>query len=194
MYTLLLGLVIFFAVHSVSIVAPQWRHRTVLRMGVPLWRAFYSLLSLGGLLLIIRGFALSRAAPVVLYAPGVRLHLIVSALMLPVFPLLFSTYLPGRIRSAARHPTLVAIKLWAVAHLLANGTLADVLLFGSFLAWAVLDRISLKRRPARPVAGAPPGKWNDLLAIVLGLAVYALFVGWAHWRLFGVAPLVWQAD
>ncbi len=194
MYTLLLGLVIFFAVHSVSIVAPQWRDRMALRLGASLWRALYSLLSLGGLLLIIRGFALSRAAPVVLYAPGVRPHLMVSVLMLPVFPLLFAAYLPGRIRSAARHPMLVAIKLWAVAHLLANGTLADVLLFGSFLAWAVLDRISLKRRPARPVAGAPPGKWNDLLAIALGLAVYALFVGWAHRQLFGVAPLVWQAD
>jgi uncharacterized membrane protein len=84
---------------------------------------------------------------------------------------------------------LAAVKFWALAHLLANGTLADVLLFGSFLAWAVVDRISLKRRPAQVLRTAPPGRWNDAIAIALGLVVYALFLGWAHLRLFGVSPL-----
>ena len=91
--------------------------------------------------------------------------------MLPVFVLLFAAYLPGRIASATRHPMLLAIKLWAVAHLLANGTLADLLLFGGFLAWAVADRISVKRRPRTPpprTAGG--GRFNDLIAIVGGLA------------------------
>lgn len=189
MITLLLGLVIFLGIHSVSILAPAWRDRVAARLGAGAWRGVYSLLSLVGLLLIIHGFALARAAPVVLYTPGPTLHRIAAVLMLPVFPLLFAAYLPGRIQAAARHPMLVAIKLWAVAHLLANGLAADVLLFGAFLAWAVFDRISLKRRPLRPVPGAPPGKWNDLLAIVLGLGVYALLVLWAHQRLFGVSPL-----
>jgi uncharacterized membrane protein len=189
MFILLLGLVIFFAGHSVSIVAPHWRERMALRLGLPLWRVLYSLASIGGLALMIQGFARARAAPIVLYTPPATLHFIAIALMLPVFPLLFAAYLPGRIQSVARHPMLVAIKLWATAHLLANGTAADVLLFGGFLAWAVFDRISIKRRPVRPVPGAPPGRWNDLLAVVLGLVVYGLLVGWAHQRLFGVSPL-----
>ena len=112
--------------------------------------------------------------------------------MLPVFPLLFAAYLPGRIRSAAKHPMLLAVKLWATAHLLANGTLADVLLFGGFLAWAVADRISVKRRPAveaHEVPAAPPRPANDAIAVVGGLAVYAVFVFWAHRWLIGVSPL-----
>jgi len=111
-------------------------------------------------------------------------------LMLPVFPLFIAAYLPGRIKTAAKHPMLAAVKFWAFAHLLANGTLADVLLFGGFLAWAVVDRISLKRRstPQAPPS-APPGRWNDAIAVVLGLAIYALLIGWAHARLFGVSPL-----
>jgi uncharacterized membrane protein len=83
---------------------------------------------------------------------------------------------------------LAAVKFWAFGHLLATGLLADVLLFGGFLAWAVVDRISLKRRTQTPKT-APPGRFNDLIAVVLGLALYALFIGWAHVRLFGVSPL-----
>ncbi len=109
--------------------------------------------------------------------------------MLPVFPLLFATYLPGRIRTAVKHPMLVATKTWALAHLLANGMLADVLLFGGFLAWAVADRISLKRRVVRPVAGAPPSPWNDAIAIVGGLALYGITLFWLHRVLIGV-PLL----
>jgi uncharacterized membrane protein len=106
-------------------------------------------------------------------------------LMIPVFPLLFATYLPGRLKSMAKHPMLLAIKFWALAHLLANGTLADVMLFGSFLAWAVADRISLKRRVPRPLPGPSPSLRNDMIAVIGGLAVYALFILWAHARLFG---------
>jgi uncharacterized membrane protein len=189
MGTLIAGLTVFFASHSISIVAPEWRDRMAARIGMRAWRGLYSLASLAGLALIIHGFALSRAAPIVLYTPGRALHLAAVVLMVPVFPLLFAAYLPGRIRTAARHPMLVAIKLWAVAHLLANGMAADVLLFGGFLAWAVIDRISLKRRPVKASVGAKPGRWNDLLAIVLGLAVYALMLCCVHQRLLGVAPL-----
>jgi uncharacterized membrane protein len=189
MTTLVLGLFVFFAAHSVAIIAPRWRDRMALRLGLPLWQALYSLLSFAGLLLIIRGFSLARVAPVVLYTPGAALHAIATLLMVPVFTLLLATYLPGRIQSAARHPMLVAVKLWALAHLLANGTAADVLLFGSFLAWAVFDRISYKRWPARVGRGAAPGRWNDALAVITGLALYALMIAWAHQRLFGVTPL-----
>jgi uncharacterized membrane protein len=109
--------------------------------------------------------------------------------MLPVFPLLLAAYLPGRIRDAAKHPLLAATKFWALAHLLVNGTLADVLLFGGFLAWAVADRISLKRRLQRPIQMAPPGPRNDAIAVVGGLLLFVLFLTWAHIAAFGVSPL-----
>jgi uncharacterized membrane protein len=186
--TLILGLVIFLGTHSVSILAPAWRDATAAKLGPMAWRAAYSLLSIVGFLLIIRGYAAARLDPVVIYQPPVFLRHVAALLMLPVFPLLLAAYLPGRIKTATKHPMLAATKAWATAHLLANGMLADVLLFGGFLAWAIADRISAGKRPARPLPGAPPSKFNDLIAIVGGLAVYAVFVTWAHARLFGVAP------
>ena len=189
MHVLIAGLLLFFGTHSISIVAPYWRDRFVARIGPNAWRAMYSLVSLVALLLIIRGFAAARAAPLVWYTPAAWTHGLVRVLMLPVFPLLLAAYIPGRIQAAAKHPLLAAIKLWAFAHLLANGTAADVLLFGGFLAWAVIDRISMKRRPVRAVPGLPASKWNDAIVVVAGLGLYALFVYWAHLRLFGVSPL-----
>jgi len=189
MQTLLIGLLLFLGAHSVAIVAPQWRDRMALRLGAQLWRGLYSLLSLTGLLLIIHGFALARATPIVWYVPAAGLRAVTRVLMLPVFPLLLAAYLPGRIQKAAKHPLLAAVKLWAFAHLLSNGNAADVLLFGGLLVWAVTDRISLKRRPARAVPGAKPSRWNDLIAIGLGLVLYWMFMNWAHLKLIGVSPL-----
>ena len=108
---------------------------------------------------------------------------------LTLFPLFLAAYLPGRIQRLTKHPMLVATKLWAVAHLLANGMLADVVLFGAFLAWAVADRISLKRREPVPVPGAPASRWNDLIAVVAGLGLYLAFVFGAHRWLIGVSPM-----
>jgi uncharacterized membrane protein len=187
---LIAGLVLFLGVHSVAIVAPSFRTRTIQRMGEGAWKGLYALISLAGFVLICYGFGLARQAPVVLYSPPIWLHHLALLVMLPVFPLLIAAYLPGRIKTAAKHPMLAAVKFWAFAHLLANGSLADVLLFGGFLAWAVGDRISVKRRAMPQVLRtAPPGPWNDAIAVVLGLAVYALLIGWAHVRLFGVSPL-----
>ena len=118
--------------------------------------------------------------------------MLAAVLMLPVFVLLLSAYLPGRIQRAAKHPMLAATKLWALAHLLANGGLADVVLFGAFLAWAVADRVSLKRRASAGLLRAPhtfgPGKANDAIALVGGLLLYAVFAFWAHGFLIGVRP------
>jgi uncharacterized membrane protein len=186
---LIIGLVIFLGVHSVAIVSLDFRNQALARLGEGGWKGAYGLISLIGFVLICYGFGLARQAPVFLYFPPTWLRQVALIIMLPVFPLLFASYLPGRIKTAAKHPMLAAVKFWALAHLLANGTLADVLLFGAFLAWAVVDRISLKRRPAQVLRTAPPGRWNDAIAIVLGLAVYALFIGWAHRYLFGVSPL-----
>jgi uncharacterized membrane protein len=187
---LIAGLVLFLGVHSVAIIAPSLRARTIQRLGEGAWKGLYALISLVGFVLICYGFGLARQAPVILYAPPIWLRHVALLIMLPVFPLALAAYLPGRIKTAAKHPMLAAVKFWALAHLLANGSLADVLLFGGFLAWAVADRISLKRRSAPQVPPtAPPGPWNDAIAVVLGLAVYALLIGWAHARLFGVSPL-----
>ena len=189
MGVLILGLVLFLAVHSISIVNEPWRDRLAAKMGERSWQGLYSLASLIGFGLIVWGYGLARYDPVPLYLPPVWLRHIALLLMVPVFPLLLAAYLPGRIQAKVKHPMLAAIKLWAFAHLLANGMLADVLLFGGFLAWAVVDRISLKRRTLRPVDGAPPSRWNDLIAMIGGLALYVAFVLWLHLWLIGVAPI-----
>lgn len=187
---LIFGLVLFLGVHSVAIVSPAWRARMIHRMGEGPWKGLYALLSLAGFILICYGFGVARQAPGILYSPPAWLRHVALFVMLPVFPLVLAAYLPGRIKSAAKHPMLAAVKMWAFAHLLANGSAADVLLFGGFLAWAVMDRISLKRRSAPQVLRtAPPRAWNDAVAVVLGLAIYALFICFAHVRLFGVSPL-----
>ena len=188
MAVLIAGLVVFLGIHSVAIFAPELRTRTVGRWGEGPWKAAYGLISLIGFALLVYGFAKARQSPLVLYTPPHWMRHVALLFMLPVFPLILAAYLPGRIKAAAKHPMLAAVKFWAFGHLLANGLLADVLLFGGFLAWAVVDRISLKRR-TQSIKTAPAGRYNDLLAIVLGLALYALFIGWAHVLLFGVSPL-----
>jgi uncharacterized membrane protein len=189
MTLLVLGLVLFLGMHSVGIVAPGWRDAQVARRGEGAWKGIYSVVSLVGFVLLVYGYGVARQSPIVLYTPPAALRHVALLLLLPVFVLLFAAYLPGRIRTAAKHPMLLATKLWAAGHLLANGTLADVLLFGGFLAWAVADRISMKRRPVRAVPGAPAGPLNDVIAVVGGLAVYALFLFWAHEWMIGVRPV-----
>ena len=192
MLVFVVGLIVFLGIHSVSIVAPGWRTATLARLGERRWKGLYSVAAGVGLALLIVGYGMARRDPVVLYTPPAALRHLALVVMLPVFPLLFAPYLPGRIRAAAKHPLLLAVKFWALAHLLANGTLADVLLFGGFLAWAVADRISVKRRPAveaHEVPAAPQGPANDAIAIVGGLLVYAVFIFWAHRWMIGVSPL-----
>ena len=182
---LIAGLIAFLGIHSVSIIAPAWRDAVAARLGNG-WRLLYSLDSIIGLALIIYGYGLARAMPTILYVPPLWLRYVAVFLMLFVFPLLLAAYLPGRIKQATKHPMLAATKIWATAHLLANGALADVVLFGAFLIWAVADRISLKRRAPRPIATLPATSANDLIAIVGGLAIYALFVLWLHLEWIGV--------
>lgn len=189
MAVLIAGLVIFLGVHSIAIVSPDLRSRAAARLGEGGWKGLYGLLSLAGFVLLVWGFGLARETPVVLYTPPGWMRHVTFLFMLPVFPLLLAAYLPGRIKTATKHPMLAAVKFWAFAHLLSNGTLADVLLFGGFLAWAVVDRISLKRRPPQRIRTAPPRAINDVIAVVLGLVLYGFFIGWAHLRLFGVSPL-----
>ena len=189
MSALLLGLVIFFTMHSVSIVNDPWRDRMVAQIGLWPWKGLYALVSTVGFVLIVMGYGLARQTPVPVYLPPVWLRPVAMLLLVPVFPLLLATYLPSRTKTVTKHPMLLATQLWAVAHLLANGMLADVLLFGAFLVWAVLDRISMKRRAPRPVPAVPPSRANDIIAVVGGLALYVAFILWLHGWLIGV-PLI----
>jgi uncharacterized membrane protein len=192
MTLLILGLLIFLGLHSVSIFAPAWRDAQVAQRGENAWKGIYSLLSIVGFALLVYGYGQSRLAPVVLYTPPTALRHVALLLMVPVFVLLLAAYLPGRIKTAAKHPMLLATKLWATAHLLANGNLGDVLLFGGFLAWAVLDRIAVGKRTVqrKPVVTAAPSRMNDVLAIVGGLVLYVVVIAWAHQRFIGVPPLL----
>jgi uncharacterized membrane protein len=183
---LLAGLVIFLGVHSISIVSYSWRDRTVARHGAAIWRGLYALASIIGLVLIFYGYGQARSAPVILYVPPLWVRDTMIMFMPLVFPLVFAAYFPGVIGMIVKHPMLTGVKLWATLHLTVNGSLADVLLFGSVLAWAVVDRISLKRRPARPIRTAPPWKWNDAIAIGLGFGVYALMLAGGHAWLTGM--------
>ena len=173
-----------------TIVNPAWRDRVAERIGDNAWRGLYSVAAIGGLALLVVGYGLAREQPIILYIPPVWLRNVVVGLMVFVFPLLMAAYIPGRIQTAAKHPMLVAIKLWAVLHLLANGSLADVLLFGSFLLWAVADRIALKRRPPRFVVQARQSKYNDAIAVVAGVGIYAVFVFGAHRLITGIPAVL----
>ena len=188
MFLLLLGLIIFFAVHSISIVNEPWRNAMLERMGPAGWRLAYSVVALIGLVLIVYGYGLARQQPLLVYMPTLWMHRIAVVLLIPVTILLLATYLPGRISAAAKHPMLLAIKLWALAHLLANGMVSDLFLFGSFLVWAVIGRISMKRRQPRSISLLEPSTRNDVIAIVGGLLLYGFIVLWLHGVLFGVAP------
>ena len=186
---LLIGLLLFLGVHSISIIGPQWRDDFVRRVGAGPWRGLYSLISLVGLLMLVHGYGLARQAPQLFYVPPVWARHFAALLLLPVFPLLFAAYLPGRIKTKVRHPMLLAVAIWAGAHLLTNGNVADVMLFGGFLFWAILDLASFKYRASRPIRTASPRPLNDGIAIALGLLAYSSFVLWLHVRLIGVAPL-----
>ena len=189
MLVLVLGLVLFLGMHSVLIVNPGIRARVVASKGEGAWMGSYTAVSIVGLVLTIWGYGLARHNPTLLYVPPAGLRHLALLLMLPVFPLLIATYFPGRIKAAVRHPMLIAVLLWAAAHLMANGMLADLVLFGSFLVWAALDLASMRRRTAKPVPALKARGANDIIAVVGGLLVYGLFIGGLHRWLIGVAPI-----
>lgn len=183
------GLVLFFAAHFVSIVNDSWRNEMVGRIGVLPWKILYSVVSLAGLVLIIWGYGCARMDSPVLYVSPVWLHYVSAVLMLAVFPLFAAAFLPGRIKCATKHPMLAGTKIWAFSHLLANGALVDVLLFGSFLVWAVVGRISMKHREQRPVPELAPAPRNDAIAMAVGLGIYVVFALFLHRWLIGVPAM-----
>jgi uncharacterized membrane protein len=189
MLKLIIGLVLFFGMHSASVVALPLRDG--LAASKPLvWKAVYSLVSLAGFVLIIFGYAEARTEPIILYTPPAWLYYVPAILLLPMFILLLAPYFPGWISRTTRHPQLIAAKSWALTHLLVNGALADVLLFSSFVLWGGAVRLSLKYREPRPLPSASTSKANDVMLVIVGLAAYFVFVHWAHQAWFGVDPLI----
>jgi uncharacterized membrane protein len=192
MWLLLVGLGLFFVAHLVP-TRPDLRARLVARFGAGRYSGLFSVVSLVALAMIVWGYGrmqgLARGNPQVWDPPAWNKH-VTMLLMVPALILLVAAYVPSRIRNATGHPMLIAIMMWALGHLLANGDLASLLLFGSFLAYAVYDRISVGRRHALgPLGEAKGGLPGDVAAIAGGLVLYALLLFWGHQKLTGV-PLL----
>lgn len=187
MTALILGLLLFIAAHASRLVAEGPREAFIRRHGPLAWKAAHSLVSALGLGLIVIGYAAARAEPVLLWSPPPATRHVAALLTLPAFILLAAAYVPGNaLRARLGHPMTLAVKLWALAHLLANGSLADLLLFGSLLAWSVLLFRAARRRPAAPPA---PSRPLALVGVLLaGLGAWALFAFHLHAAWIGVAP------
>lgn len=187
---LILGLLIFLGSHSVRIFAEPWRGARIAAMGLNAWKGVYSIVAIIGFVLIVWGYGLARSAPVVLFSPPVWTKHVAALLTIPAFILLAAAYVPGtRIKRAVGHPMVAGVKAWAFAHLLANGTLADVVLFGSFLVWAIVDYIAARRRDRAAGTVYVVGPiTRDVAAVVVGLAAWAAFAFWLHAALIGVRP------
>jgi uncharacterized membrane protein len=187
MALLIIGIVVFLGLHLLPTVS-GWREKLVGRLGENGYKALFSLLSVAGFVLLVYGFA---TAPVIqVWSPPGWTRWVAIVLMLPAFIFLVAAYVPGQIKAKLTHPFLVSIKTWALAHLIANGDLASIILFGSFMVYAVYDRITLKRRQPTSLIGVPKtgGPRKDLIAVVLGTVLYVVFLAWLHPLLIGSTP------
>ena len=190
MTALVLGLLLFLGAHSVRIVADPWRTRMLARLGEGGWKGVYSLLSALGLALIVWGYAQARLQPVALWAPmGWARHL-AGLLTLAAFVLMAAAYVPGNgLKARLHHPMVLGVKVWALAHLLANHTLADLLLFGGFLLWAVLCFRAARRRDAAAGTLYPAGQASrTAITVAVGIGAWAVFAFWVHAAWLGVRP------
>lgn len=190
MGTLILGVLVFLGVHALRAVAPAARDRLLGRLGEGPYKALYGLVAIAGLVLIVMGYGAARSTPTVLWTPPVWTRHLAGLLMVPAMILLAAAYVPGnRLRARFGHPMVLGVKTWAVAHLLANGTLADVILFGSFLVWGVVVYIRSRRRDraqGRTYPAVGPGR--DVAAVAAGLLLWVALAFWLHAVLFGVRP------
>lgn len=187
---LIFGLVLFLGVHSVRIVADDWRTQTRARMGEGAYKGVYSLLSLIGFGLIIWGFGVARETPVVLWAPPVGMRHAASLLTLIAFVFCAAAYVPRNgIKARLHHPMVLGVKAWALAHLMSTGSLAHVVLFGGFLVWAVLDFISARKRDRAAGTSYPAGTLaGTAVTVGVGAVAWAAFAMWLHGLLIGIRP------
>ena len=190
MSALILGLVIFLGVHSVRVFADDWRTGARQRMGANAYKGLYSVASVLGLVLIVWGYSMARMQPVLLWSTPVWTRHAAALLTLLAMVLLVAAYVPGNgIKARLHHPMVLSVKTWALAHLLANGMLADLVLFGSFLVWAAMSfRAARQRDRVGQMVYAPGRLLPTLLTIALGFVVWAVLAFWAHAALIGVRP------
>ena len=195
MTTLLLGLALFLGIHSVRIVADDWRTRFIARRGAMTWKGVYTVIAIAGFVLICVGFGQARQQPLVLWSPPRWTHDLAALLTLVAFILVTAAYVPGNgIKARTKDPMILGVKCWAAGHLLANGTLADVVLFGAFLAWAVLDFRAVRQRrgAGKEPAIAAPKRGRSAITVVVGVLAWMLFAFHLHLPLIGVMPVSWH--
>jgi uncharacterized membrane protein len=190
MYLLITGLIIFLGSHSCRIFAEPWRNHMIDRLGEVKWKGLYTIISLIGLILVVIGYGQARQAPIVLWQPAT--YLIHIAILLNLVAFIFlagSSPSNNAIRLKLKHPMILGVKVWALAHLLANGTLVDLILFGSFLLWAVLDFRSARKRPIHMPENAAISTKATITVVVTGIVIWAAFIFGLHQYLIGVSPL-----
>ena len=187
---LIAGLVLFLGVHSTRVFANKWRNQTVARMGEKPFKGIYALLSIAGFVLLVWGYGQARQQGVMLWMPPTAMRHIASLLTLIAFVLLAATYVPrNQIKAKLHHPMVLATKVWALAHLLANGSLAATVLFGSFLVWSVLLFAASRRRDRREQKAYPDGTASmTAVTVAVGVVAWAVFAFWLHRVLIGVSP------
>ncbi|MBP6020668.1 MAG: NnrU family protein [Burkholderiaceae bacterium] len=190
MTILILGLIIFLGIHSTRIVAEAWRTKQLARLGTSPWKGIYSLVSVVGLGLIIWGFGLARLSPVLIWTPPIAMRHIASLLTLFAFVLITAAYLPrNSIKAKLHHPMMLGVMAWAIGHLLANGTLADIILFASFLVWSFLAHNAARQRDRITHTTYPAGTAaSTILTVLIGLIAWAVFAFLLHGPLIGVRP------
>lgn len=191
MTVLILGLLVFLGVHSLRIVADDWRARQLARLGEMRWKGLYALVSLIGFVLLCWGFGLARQQPVSLYVPPLALRHLNALFTLLAFVLVAAAYVPrNHLKAKFGHPMLLGVKTWAFGHLLATGMLRDVVLFGALLLWAVVLFIVSRRRDRRTGTVYPAGTLGgDAVVVVTGVAAWIVFAFWLHLWLIGVKPM-----
>jgi uncharacterized membrane protein len=188
---LIVGLIVFLGLHSVRVFADGWRSSRIATWGEGRWKGLYSLGSLVGFALIVWGYSMARKAPVVLWnAPDWSRHA-TALLVLLAFILIAAAYSPpNHFKAALGHPMLLGTKAWAAGHLLSNGNLADLLLFGTFLVWAIVTFRSARIRDRLAHVTYPAGTARGtIIALVAGIVVWAAFAFYLHGLLIGVRPL-----
>lgn len=190
MLILILGLILFLGMHSVRIYAEPWRNAQVRKRGLPTWQGIYSIISLVGFLLILWGYRDARLATAILWHPPVWTKYLAALLTLPAFILFISFYIPGsKIKAIIGNPMIVGVKLWATAHLISNGSVVNIILFGAFLFWAILDfRTARRRDKAEGVTYAFVGYSRDVMATIIGVIAWGVFAFYLHGLWIGVKP------
>lgn len=191
MWYLMAGLFLFVGVHSVRIFADDWRTRTRARVGENVYKGVYSLVSAVGLVLMVVGFGMAREAPALLWMPPRGMRHAAALLTLLSFILLAAAYVPrNSIKARFHHPMVLGVKTWALAHLLANGSVAHVLLFGGFLAWGVASFVAARKRDRAQGTVYSAGTMPATVATVAaGVAAWAAFAFWLHGLLIGIRPI-----